>query len=86
MSQYPLRIDEDYGGISKYLDATKKDHNGQGSQELKKYWNWGKKPHMSVSALATLFGGVVWTTMDDWIDRLHKEAGVERERPRRNVS
>jgi hypothetical protein len=26
--------------------------------------------------------GVVWSTADDWIERLHKEAGIDRPRPR----
>lgn len=78
MSRYtPPRIEEDFGGISNYLNATADEHNGNDSDTLKKHWNWGKKPHMSISSLAMLFG-VAWPTMDDWLNRLHREAGVPR--------
>lgn len=82
MSQYrPPRIDEEYGGPTAYLNKTADNHNGVDAAAIIKHWNWGNKPHMSVSALA-LMAGVSWQTMDDWLDRLHKEAEIERPRPR----
>lgn len=82
MSYTPPRIDEEYGGPTAYLDKTKDEHNGVDAATLKKHWNWGQKPHMSVSALAMMCG-VVWSTMDDWLDRLHAEAKIDRPRPRK---
>lgn len=85
MSQYiPPRITEEYGGPTAYLDKTKSEHNGVDAATIKKHWNWGAKPHMSVSALA-LMCGVAWPTMDDWLNRLHEEAGIDRPRPRKSV-
>lgn len=78
MSRYtPPRINEEFGGISPYLDKTADEHNKNDAAKLKELWNWGAKPHMSISALAMLFG-VAWTTMDDWINRIHEEAGIPR--------
>ena len=78
MARYvPPGIDG-YGGMDKYLDATKTKHNNNGSAELKKHWNWGEGKHMNVTALALLFD-VSWKTMNDWLDRLHTEA--KRPRP-----
>lgn len=70
-------IDEDFGGISPYLDQTKSEHNGNDSATLKKYWNWGTGKHMNITALAVMFN-VSWPTMDDWLDRLHIEANKPR--------
>lgn len=80
MSYTPPRIDEEYGGPTAYLDATADEHNGVDAAKIKELWNWGQKPHMSVTALA-LKCGVVWSTMDDWLERLHQEAGLDRPRP-----
>ena len=68
---------EDKGGISVHLDATKEKHNGYGSKDLKKLWNWGADKHMNISGLAIMFG-VSWPTMDGWLDLLHKEANIPR--------
>jgi hypothetical protein len=73
MANYIPPTIESYGGISGYLDATKEKHNGNGSAELKKYWNWGEDKHMNITALSQLFN-VTWQTMDGWLDRLHKES------------
>lgn len=82
MAQYiPQRIDEEYGGITPYLDKTADKHNGIDAAKIKQHWNWGNKPHMSVASLA-LMSGVTRQTMDDWLTRLHEEAGIERVRPR----
>lgn len=79
MSRYTPPTIDSYGGISPYLDAEeiKKKHNGHGSDELKKMWNWGEGKHMNVSALAILYD-VTWSTMDGWLDRLHADVGKPR--------
>ena len=82
MTRYqPPRIEVEYGGISNYLDATAKEHNGLDSSVIKRYWNWGNHPHVSIASLARQ-AGVVWQTMDGWINKLHEEAGIERPRLR----
>lgn len=77
MSRYTPPSIDSFGGISPYLDATKKDHKGYGSEDLKQNWNWGEGKHMNITGLAVMFG-VSWPTMDGWIDRLHTEAGKPR--------
>lgn len=74
----PPTIDS-YGGILPYLDATKNAHKGYGAVDLVKNWNWGTGKHLNITALSILFN-VTWTTMADWLDRLHTESG----RPRPN--
>lgn len=73
MSRYTPPSIDSLGGISPYLDATKKNHKGYGAEDLKKNWRWGEGKHMNITALAVLFG-VSWPTMDGWLDRLHAEA------------
>lgn len=70
-------IDDDLGGISIYLDKTKSEHNDNDSNNLKKYWNWGAGKHLNITALAVMFN-VSWSTMDDWLNRLHIEANIPR--------
>lgn len=77
-------LEEKYGSFDGFLNATADEHGGLTAGKLKQYWNYGKKPSMSVSSLA-LIAGVSWQTMDNWLDRLHAEAKVERPRPKRAV-
>jgi hypothetical protein len=73
MTRYVPPTIKSYGGIAPYLDATKQKHNGNGSAELKQYWNWGEGKHLNITALRVLFN-VSWPTMNGWIDQLHVEA------------
>lgn len=77
MTRYTPPSIESFGGITAYLEATKKDHKGYGAEDLSKNWNWGKGKHMNITALAVMFG-VSWPTMAGWIDLLHTEAKVPR--------
>jgi hypothetical protein len=77
MARYTPPSIDSFGGISPYLEATRKDHNGYGANDLSKNWRWGVGKHMNITALAVLFG-VSWPTMDGWLDRLHIEAGKPR--------
>lgn len=80
MARYKKPSIDELGGITAYLNATAEKHNGNDAEVLKKHWNWGKKPHMSINALCLLFGVKAWDTMDDWINRLHEEARIKRPR------
>lgn len=77
MARYTPPSIEDLGGITAFLDSTKKKHNGYGSEDLIKNWSWGEGKHMNVTALAIMFG-VSWPTMSGWINLLHDEAGKPR--------
>jgi hypothetical protein len=77
MTRYTNPGIDSFGGITPYLDQTKDEHNGYGSEDLKKNWKWGAPGGMNITNLAIMFN-ITWPTMNKWIDRLHEEAGIPR--------